>query len=101
MKIKRLNVFGAEGFGRVWFVPIVPGHIAVWERQTGPGCYATPRKVGVIGPDQSPSVKLARFFTRKGVAEDEGKDPYHYVDSNTDPKYEEKIQQTHHSPQRC
>lgn len=45
---------------------------------------ASARQVGLL-EDQAPTVKLARFFARKAVAEDQGKPPYFYCDQNIDP----------------
>jgi hypothetical protein len=91
MKLTRIIAWRYGGFGVVEFLPAQPGHKVFWSTGVGkalaigPGWLlpSAPRKLAWI--TDPPTAKLARFFARRAVAEDQGLPPYTYTDRNTDP----------------
>ena len=86
MKLTRIQAFACP-FGRLEFIPAQPGFRALW-RASGQDTF---RQVAWFESEtwQAWSKKrlaLARWCVRKAVAEDQGKPPYSYCDTNTDPK---------------
>ena len=80
MKLTRISSFLSE-FGRVDFLPAEPGCKVLWTPKDG-----SPRKVHWFASRaEKPSVKLALFFARMGVAQDRGLPPHTFTDQNIDP----------------